>query len=85
MFHVGVSRVEILLPRRQQAEIRPTGGFARSELRRKAKLLLRPNVVSALQRRDTHKKGADDIAILLRLGTGQTGMAAGATEDGGDE
>jgi len=40
--------------------------------------LFHPVHLATLQRRDPHRKGGDRVTIGLRLGIGQTGMAAGA-------
>src|ERR1017187_10803234 len=54
LLDILVSRVELLLASRQQAEIGPTGRLAGSELRGEMQLFLSPGIGAALQSGEPH-------------------------------
>ncbi len=70
LLDVFVSRIELLLARRQEAEIGPTGRLAGSESSGEMQLFLGPGVVAALQCGEPDIERAHEIVILGGPGRG---------------
>ena len=70
-------RIEIALTQRENAPVRPSRGFSRSQLRGSRQLAFGTHIVAHLHRAKTNVERLHELRVLCRLWLRQTRMATG--------